>query len=180
MPIGPKKLLQLVKKVRLMEKLSERELTNPEGAGFDVRAGKFYKLKKSSYFLGISDRKTPDVKQVKVGKRGKVNYYKLKVGEYVLVETIERINLPQNIAAYPYSRSTLFRSGVGFFSNQVAPGYQGPLIFGLKNEGTVPLEIEVGARFAHVQFEYVEGGGSKYRGQWQGGRVAAIKKEKQV
>ena len=93
---------------------------------------------------------------------------------------MEKVNLPKDIAGYPYSRSTLFRSGVSFFSNQVAPGYQGPLIFGLKNEGTVALELEIGARFAHVQFEYVDGGGSKYRGQWQGGRVTTTKSERQV
>lgn len=180
MPIGPQKLLTLVKKIKLVENLSERELTNPEGAGFDVRVGKFYKLKKSKSFLGISDRKTPDIKQIKESKKGKNLFYRLKPGDYVLVETMEKVNLPHDIAAYPYSRSTLFRSGVSFFSNQVAPGYQGPLIFGLKNEGAVPFELGIGARFAHVQFEYVDGGGSRYRGQWQGGRVAALKKEKQV
>ena len=37
MVLGPKALLQLVKKAKLVENLSERELTNPEGAGFDLR-----------------------------------------------------------------------------------------------------------------------------------------------
>ena len=36
MVLGPKALLQLVKKIKLVENLSERELTNPEGAGFDL------------------------------------------------------------------------------------------------------------------------------------------------
>lgn len=180
MIIGPKKLLGLVRKTKLVENLSERELTNPEGAGFDVRVKKLYRLEKSKSFLGVSDRKTPDIKEIKEQKKGKISFYRIKPGEYVLAETIETVNLPHNITAHPYSRSTLFRSGVSFFSNQVAPGYQGPLIFGLKNEGTVPLDLEKGARFAHVQFAFVDGGGSKYRGQWQSGRVAATKKERQV
>ena len=33
MILGPKKLLELVKTDKLVENLSERELTNPEGAG---------------------------------------------------------------------------------------------------------------------------------------------------
>ena len=37
MILGPKKLLELVKKKKLVENLAHRELTNPEGAGFDLR-----------------------------------------------------------------------------------------------------------------------------------------------
>jgi len=180
MVIGPKELLRLVKKIKLVENLSERELTNPEGAGFDVRLNKLYKLKKSTSFLGVTDRKTPDVVEIKARKKDKTKYYVIKPGDYVLAETMEKVNLPEDITAHPYSRSSLHRSGLSFLSNQVAPGYCGGLIFGLKNEGTVPLTVEQDARFAHLQFEYVLGGGSKYRGQWQGGRVAAVKKEKQV
>jgi len=36
MVIDPNTLLTLVKKHRLVENLAERELTNPEGAGFDL------------------------------------------------------------------------------------------------------------------------------------------------
>lgn len=180
MIIGPKKLLAQVKKARLVENLAERELTNPEGAGFDIRLKKLYRLKKGEAFLGVTDRKTPDVAEVKPVKKGKKLVFKIKPNDFFLAETIESVNLPTNITAHPYSRSTLFRSGVAFFATQVAPGYSGPLIFALKNEGKVPLAIEVGARFAHLQFASVDGGGNSYRGQWQGGRVAAVKKEKQV
>jgi hypothetical protein len=38
----------------------------------------------------------------------------------------------------------------------------------------------MGARFAHILFHEIKGVGSKYRGQWQGGRVSATKREKQV
>lgn len=180
MPIGPKKLLQLVREIKLVENLSERELTNPEGAGFDVRVRKIYKLKQTKSFLGVTERNTPDVREVRLTRKGNSQFYELKPGEYVLAETFEKVNLPADITVHPYARSTLHRSGISFLSNQVAPGYCGPLIFGLKNLGTVPLVLEIGARFAHLQFEYVLGGGSMYRGQWQGGRVAAKKKEKQV
>ena len=77
-------------------------------------------------------------------------------------------------------RTTLFRSGLLLLSTQVSPGYKGKLAFGLVNLGPSTVEIELGARIVHIQFEKVEGGGSAYRGQWQGGRVAAAKKEKQI
>jgi len=36
--------------------LSQRELTNPEGAGFDLRLGEVYKIKGTA-FLGEEERK---------------------------------------------------------------------------------------------------------------------------
>ena len=57
---------------------------------------------------------------------------------------------------------------------------KGGLTFGLANAGPVTVEIEMGARFMHIQFSEVSGGGNMYRGQWQGGRVTTTKKEKQV
>ena len=77
-------------------------------------------------------------------------------------------------------RTTTFRSGLFLRTGPVQPGYGGELTFGLKNEGPITVEIEMGARFAHVLFHEIKGVGSKYRGQWQGGRVSATKREKQV
>jgi deoxycytidine triphosphate deaminase len=179
MPIGPKGLLKLVGERKLVENLSKRELTNPEGAGFDLRLGKVFKINGRG-FLNIEDRKTPEPNEVATYKKGKSEKFKFKPGDYYLVRTVESVNLPDDIVAYAYMRSTLHRSGLVLFSNQVNPGYKGPLTFGFANLGPAVMEIELGARFCHIQFERVEGGGSAYRGQWQGGRVAAIKVEKQV
>lgn len=179
MPIGPKILLKLVKEKKLVENLSERELTNPEGAGFDLRLAEVYGLKGVG-FLGIEERKTPVTKLLARYEEGKAKVFTFKPGKYYLVRTIESLNLPDSIAAYPFSRGTMFRSGLIHLSNQVAPGYSGPLVTGVYNAGGLDVDIELGARFMHVQFEFVEGGGSSYRGQWRGGRVLMKKREKQV
>jgi deoxycytidine triphosphate deaminase len=179
MILGPKKLLQLVKTKKLVEGLSERELTNPEGAGFDLRLGEVYKIKGSA-FLGETERKTPDIKTVQTYDSKKKKVIKIKPGDFYLVKTIEKINLPVNLSAQIIPRTTTFRSGLFIRTGPIQPGYQGELTFGLKNEGPVTVTIEMGARFVHVLFQEVKGGGSKYRGQWQGGRVSATKKEKQV
>lgn len=180
MPIGPKKLLKLVKSKKLVEGLDKRELENPEGAGFDLRVGKFFRFKNKKAFLGIHDRQTPDVAAVAEYKNGKKISYKIKPGEYVLALTMESVNLPQTLAAYTFARSTLFRLGLQFLGTQVAPGYQGQLTFGIKNLSNIPVTIELGARIAHIQFLEVDGGGTRYRGQWKGGRVAAPRRERQV
>lgn len=179
MVLGPKELLTLVKKIKLVEGLSERELTNPEGAGFDLRLGEVFKISGKA-FLGETHRQTPDIESVMVYNEKKKQAIKIKPGDYFLVKTIEKINLPINLSAVILPRTTTFRSGLFMRTGPIQPGYSGELTFGLKNEGPITVEIEMGARFAHVIFHEIKGEGSKYRGQWQGGRVSATKREKQV
>ena len=179
MIISPQELLKLVKKNNLVEDLSERELKNPEGTGFDLRLGEVYKISGSA-FLGETHRKTPDIKSVKVWDPKKPSSIKIKPGDFYLTKTIEKINLPLNLSAVIIPRTTTFRSGLFIRTGPIQPGYSGELTFGLKNEGPVTVEIEMGARFVHLVFHEIKGKGSQYRGQWQGGRVSATKREKQV
>ncbi len=177
MILSPKYLLKLVKTKKMVEGLSERELTNPEGAGFDLRLGEVYKISGKA-FLGETHRQTADITLLKKYPKDKI--IKIKPGDFFLVKTIEKINLPVNLSAIILPRTTTFRSGLFLRTGPVQPGYQGELTFGLKNEGPITVEIEMGARFAHIIFHEIKGVGSQYRGQWQGGRVSATKREKQV
>lgn len=179
MVIGPKELLRLVKKIKLVENLSDRELTNLEGAGFDIRIGKVFRLKGSGY-LGIEERKTPDAVLIKEYTKTKTQKFIIKPGQQYIVSTIEKVNLPVDITANFWLRSTLYRSGIILSGGNVAPGYSGELSFTFFNSGKSNVIIELGARIVHILFYRVEGLGNSYRGQWQGGRVAAVKKEKQV
>ncbi len=180
MIIGPKKLLGLVKKIKLVENLSQRELTNPEGAGFDLRLGEVYKLDGGTAFLGVEHRETPKIKLVIAYDKNKSKTLTVKPGDFYLITTIESVNLPHNITANFKPRTTTFRSGLNIRTGNTAPGYCGRLTFALKNEGPLPVTLELGCRIIHAQFAWVDGGGNKYRGQWQGGRVTTRKREKQV
>ena len=179
MILGPTLLLKLVKTKKLVEGLSKRELTNPEGAGFDLRLGEIFKISGKA-FLGETHRQTPDIKSVIVYNPKKTQSIKIKPGDFFLVKTIEKINLPLNLSAVIIPRTTTFRSGLFIRTGPIQPGYSGELTFGLKNEGPITVEIEMGARFVHLIFSEIKGSGSAYRGQWQGGRVSATKKERQV
>ena len=176
MILGPQKLLELVKEIKLVEHLSERELTNPEGAGFDLRLGEVYSIEGEA-FLGEIKRQTPEVKLVQSYKENETRTITFNPGDYFLVKTIESFNMPDFLTANFKPRTTTFRSGLFLRTGNVAPGYSGPVTFGMKNEGPIKVTIEMGARFCHVQFEEVLGKGSMYRGQWQGGRVTTGKKE---
>lgn len=179
MILGVEKLLKLVREKNLVENLSERELKNPEGAGFDLRIGELYEISGKG-FLGVQDRKTPKIKLVAEYEKKKTKKVFLKPKTYYLMKTIEKINLPENLLAIFTPRSTLYRSGVYIFGGQSAPGYRGELTMGIYNFRNAPFELEMGARVLHIMFFEVKGKTSLYRGQWQGGRVTTKKKEKQV
>ena len=163
-----------------MENLDKRELENPEGAGFDLRLGEVFRIKGKA-FLGITERHTPETELVEKYVEGEKRSIILKPGDFYLFKTIEIVNTPEDISINFKPRTTTFRSGLSLRTGNSAPGYKGPLTFAVSNVGPCEVTIEMGARFVHAQFHRVEGGGSLYRGQWQGGRVSTEgKKETQV
>ena len=174
--LGVDELLKLVQEKKLVDGLCERELTNPEGCGFDLRLAEAYTISGEGY-LGVEDRKTCDIEKVKLNTPGVL---RIEPGNFYLVKTMETVNVPENLVGILKPRSTLQRMGLFLRTTQIAPGYSGELTFALKNEGPTIVKIDIGARIAHVMFSEVKGKTALYRGQWQGGRVSALKKEKQV
>lgn len=182
MIITAKTILDLNEKHNIIENLSERELNNPEGTGFDVRVGEVHELSGEG-FLGVSERQTPTSKLVASIQKGDSSF-DLKPGMYVLVKTMEKVNLPKDkieIDGRKYyliqdvqPRGTLARCGVQFIGTKADVGYSGHLIYALKNIGGFPFRIELGARFANLMFKVAVGNLARsYEGQWAGGRVSA-------
>ena len=182
MILGIKKLHELVKEIKLVENLCDREMNNPEGAGFDLRLGEIYELE-SDGFLGVEERDTPKIKLIgsyNSAKPETENFFIFEPGKYYLIKTMEKVNLPINLSGIIFPRTTMFRSGLGLFNGIVQPGYSGELTFGICNLGKSNIKISFGARIVHITFHEVLGEGNEYRGQWQGGRVATEGKETQV
>lgn len=179
MILSQKTIKKLIEEKKLVEGLGKRDLENPEGAGLDLRLGELFKISGET-FLGIETRDTVKHKSVAKYDSRKPKTFTIKPGEFYLMQTIEKVNLPENIVSIPYPRSTLLRSGIWLLATQIAPGYCGILTFGLKNMGKSKFKVEMGARVAHVIFYEIAGRGVSYRGQWQGGRVTTEKEEVQV
>ena len=180
MIIAPKILLKLVKEKKLIEDLAKRELNNPEGAGFDLRLGEVYEIVGGAAFIGVMERETPTMKTILKYDKGRKQEIKVMPGKYYLFTTIEKVNLPLYLVGNLKPRTTTFRSGLIIRTGTVQPGYEGKLTFGAYNAGPLPVVLEMGARFVHIQFYEVRGEGEQYRGQWQGGRVTTEKRERQV
>jgi deoxycytidine triphosphate deaminase len=182
MILGIKKLHELVSEINLVENLCDREMNNPEGAGFDLRMGEVFELEGDG-FLGAEERDTPKINLIakyEPVKSEKENYFIFEPGKYYLIKTIEKVNLPITISGIIFPRTTLFRSGLGLFNGVVQPGYRGELTFGICNLGRSNIKVSFGARVVHITFHEVLGEGNQYRGQWQGGRVATDGKETQI
>ena len=179
MILGIKALHELVEKQKLVEGLSERELTNPEGSGFDMRVGELYEVLGQGY-LGVKERETPGMNLFASFKEGETNEVLLKPNTYYIFKTIESVNIPSNLQAIMTPRSTLYRSGIYVFGGEVAPGYKGGLSMGIYNFRDTDFRLEMGARVVHIMFFEVKGKGNLYRGQWKGGRVTTKGKETQV
>ena len=182
MILGIKKLHELVREIKLVENLCDREMNSPEGAGFDLRLAEVYELEGDG-FLGVEERDTPDIKSVgkyKSGENERENTFIFVPGKYYLIKTMEKVNLPTTLSGIIFPRTTLFRSGLALFNGVVQPGYSGELTFGICNLGKSNITISFGARVVHITFHEVLGEGNQYRGQWQGGRVATDGKETQI
>ncbi len=180
MILGVDKLLERVEKESLVDNLCERERTNPEGTGFDLRLGEIYELEGEG-FLGLENRDTPQAKKIaEFDPEKEETFFEFNPGKYYLITTAETVNLPLDLTAFIVSRTTLFRSGLALFNGAVSPGYCGKLSFALCNLGGQKIKIAMGARIVHITFHEVNGKTNIYRGQWQGGRVTTDGAEKQV
>lgn len=180
MILGTQELLKLVKEKNLVEGLSQRELKRPTGTGFELRLGELFEIRGPG-FLGIEDRQTPTEKSLAKYDPRKTTKILLKPGQFYLAQTVETVKQTENLQIVMFPRSSLFRSGLLLLSSFGDPGWQGKLTFGLINLHNQPFTIEMGARFVQINFFEIKGKILKpYQGQWQGGRVSARKKEKQV
>ncbi len=189
MIISTKKILELNEKYKLLENLDARE-ANPEGVGIDIRVGEVYRITGEG-FLGAVDRKSSDIEKIADIKNGDKEIV-LKPQEYILVKTMEKVNLPGEKISIDggeptylmldvHPRSTLQRCGVYLMATKTDPGYFGELTFALANLGPKSFRLELGARIANIVFVQVLGDIFRaYEGQWKGGRVATGGKEKQV
>lgn len=176
--------MQRIEESLLLENLGERDLTNPEGVGLDLRLGSVHKITKGGAFIeaGYGKRKGVETKEVAkfVKSAKKQKFVSIKPGQYYLVQTVESVNTPSDLMPIVYPRSSLFRAGLLLLNSKTDPGYCGPLIMGLTNLSPFLVKLQIGARICNIVFHKIDGQTVKYRGQHQGGRVTPKKAEQQV
>jgi deoxycytidine triphosphate deaminase len=186
--IGLNIVLQRIKEENLIENLGDRDMTNPEGIGIDIRLGSIHKIIEGGAFIEADGKAGQGLR--KGVKTEELASYKpnsdlqsdsiIKPGEYYLVQTHEAFNVPMDLMPHVYPRTSLFRAGLLLLVGKPDPGYKGKLTFGLTNLSPFDVKLQMGTRFCNIVFHKIEGETVGYRGQHQGGRVTPEKEERQV
>ncbi len=180
MPIGLFEIQRLCSKTPpLIEGMTDEQFKEGH-AGVDLRLGSVSTLKprdRAVLGLGTNDRKIPIPSEVVSFRRQALGTpYVIKPGQYVVVETIERLNIPKNLMAFFWPRATLHTSGVLMNTSPIHPNYRGGLLFGMFNAGPCDFTIKLGARFVHIAFFMVQGRTNPYV---MGDKVLRIRTGKQ-
>ncbi len=190
MVIGPDKIVEMIKNGvdvedplthevihrPLIENIGDEQLEGIEGTTVDLRLGAIYRPRGVARLMR-DVRITPEVEKVMDIESDPDGVYSVKGGEYLLLQTIEKVNLPFDLFAYIRPRTTLIRSGIPLETAFISPNYQGKLTVGMKHQAKERVDIQMGFRILCIAFFPIDGIAVPYRGVWQGDRVSTDGKE---
>lgn len=129
------KILEKIKEEKLIENSDDLQCVSPVS----------YELRVASYH----DWQTNTRVDLQEGEE-----ISLAPNGFLLVGTVERVNLPNDLMGMMYLRSTYARRGfVSWFQGIVDPGYSGFLTLVLHNLNEDPVIIYGNERICHLVFE---------------------------
>jgi dUTP pyrophosphatase len=160
----------------LIEHLGLDQIDGIEGTTVDLRLGAIYKPVGKARLMRDS-RVTPEIEKLMEITESPNGVFIVKPGDYLLFQTIEQINLPGDLFAYIRPRTTMIRSGIPLETAFISPNYQGNLTVGMKHQGHMDVEIQMGFRILCIAFFPIDGQAVPYKGVWQGDRVSTNGKE---
>lgn len=104
-------------------------------------------------YLGKVEKKYFDVIQLEAGQ-----YFEVLPREFVVVQTLEKIKIPNDLMAILYPRSSINRRGLSIdLSGIIDAGYEGNLIVPIRNNtSTQVIRIYPGERFCQIVFHSLE------------------------
>jgi dCTP deaminase len=91
----------------------------------------------------------------------------LPQGICTLAHSLERVELPADLAATLRTRSSFGRRGVLVTAGFVDPGFRGQLTLGLINMGPEPVAVRKYDRVVQMIIHQVAGAGQAYEGRYQ-------------
>lgn len=164
MYLSDKKILELNNRKQILEPFNE-DCLNP--CSYDLR------LSKECFLFPLEADTTPmnphKPKMVYERKGLEGEQVLLKQGEFCLASTIEKVNLPDNIAAQVVGKSSIGRCGL-FVHNagHVDPGFKGTITLELYNAGPNIIDITSIERICQLVFIKVDGEvENSYAGKYQ-------------
>lgn len=138
--------------------------------GFDLTAAKIYNFSSSGALdFSNKERIIPQTKEItakKKQKRDKFGWWDLKKGIYKMV-TNEIVNLPRDLIAVSFPRSSLLRMGVFTHTGVWDAGFNGRSEFALVVENPCGLKLKQNARIIQLIFTKINETESGYKGIYQ-------------
>ncbi len=133
----------------MIEPFSEDHL---QAASYDISmSGNISVLKRVGRVIDLSDTCELDdmYEEIGIGNEG----YLFSPGEYLLVELVEKINVPKNLVAHIRPRTRFTRVGILLADQHCNPTYEGRLYIGLRNVGPNTVLLKPGLKIAQFVFE---------------------------
>lgn len=75
---------------------------------------------------------------------------------FVLASTIEKFNMPKNVAAFVNDKSSWARKGVAVQNTVIEPGWRGYLTLELTNHGADDISLQAGDPIAQIVFHWLD------------------------
>ena len=167
--LNNRQIIKLIKKNKLVEGYIDLD-TQLTPNGFDFTVGSLSEFQTAGAMdFSNKERVVPGGREITPVKRqatDKFGWWVLPTGSYK-VKTNETVNLPCDLIAFAYSRSTLLRVG-GFTQNAVwDAGFKGKSEFILIVTNPFGINIKQNARIAQLVFMRVKHTGKGYEGIYQ-------------
>ncbi len=134
--------------------------------GFDLTVEKIFGFEAAGTLdFSNSERVVPAGKEIKPkkGNKGKYGWWNLKKGVY-RIKTNESLNLPKNLIAIAFPRSSLLRMGAYTKTGVWDAGFSGKSEFILVVGNPKGIKIKQNARIAQIIFERIRAVKRGYEG----------------
>ncbi|UTC30041.1 dCTP deaminase [Brevundimonas phage vB_BpoS-MaInes] len=118
------------------------------GCGYDIRIGK---INQGAWRRGPNER-AGDKNWDPHGAQEVV----IKPGAFLLLSSLERLEIPHDLAGFVCDKSTLARKGLALQNTVLEPGWKGYITLELSNHGRETLCIRVGQPIAQVVFHQLD------------------------
>ena len=140
---------------------------NIQPASYDLTlADEFYVIDEKQGMIDLSSDKEVKYKNT---KKFIEEYNIIAPNEFLLATTVEKIFLPDNMAAFVQNRSSIGRIGLKIENaGWVDAGFKGQITLELKNESPIPIKLNPGMRICQLIIAELDlPAGEPYRGKYQ-------------
>jgi len=158
MPLNREQLEELIEEEDLVEGVIHLE-TQITPNGFDLTAGEIHRYEdEGSLDFSNDERELPETTPVKPEKKeaeDEYGWWVLEPGVYKIVAN-EKVNLPKDLMAFTFPRSSLLRMGATIDNAAWEAGFEGVGAFMLHVENPEGIEIKENARVNQIVFVEME------------------------